>query len=199
MKKAIQIILFMFIPLFINTAYSQYVHFEPFGGLTTITSPDELTNSISQNGAGFSTGYHIGLKALTEIPFLPYAPYLFFNFQRLTGEQNTLLGNINTSMNIYDLGVGLRTNLIPGPINPYLTIFAAYNNLGGLKTETPLETTISLSRSRVGAGIGAGLNISIPLLFSVNVEGVYHFVNLLGKSGDEKSVNLIEISAGISP
>jgi hypothetical protein len=199
MKKTTSFIFLLFFILFAGKVYCQQVHFEPFGGLTIVTAPNELTNDISQNGAGFSTGFHVGLRVITKVPMVPYSPYLFFNFQRLTGEQNTVLGNINTSMDIYDLGLGLRTNLIPGPINPYLTIYAAYNNLGELKMETPLGTNTSSSKSRVGVGLGVGLNIAIPLLFSVNGEVTYDFLNLIGKSGGEKSVNVVELTIGISP
>lgn len=185
--------------LLINEAFCQSVHIEPFGGLTKVTAPDELTNDISQGGAGLSTGFHVGLRAMTKVPLSPYDPYLFFNFQRLTGEQNTLLGNVNTSMNIYDIGVGLRTTLLPGPIEPYLTLYAAYNILGELKTETPLQTTTSPSKSRVGVGLGAGVTIGIPLLFSVDVGATYDFMNLIGKGDNEKTVSVININLGISP
>jgi Outer membrane protein beta-barrel domain len=199
MKKTTSLILLTFFIIFTGKIYSQEVHIEPFGGLTIVTAPNELTNDISQNGAGFSTGFHVGLRALTKVPMVPYSPYLFFNFQRLTGQQNTLLGNVNTSMNIYDLGVGLRTNLIPGPVNPYLTIYAAYNNLGELKMETPLGTNTSSSKSRVGVGLGAGLNIGVPFLFNVDAEVTYDFLNLIGKSSGEKGMNVINLTVGISP
>jgi len=179
--------------------YGQHTHMELFGGISTMLSPDALTKDISQGGAGFNKGFNVGLEALTEIPLAVTDPYLFIKYQRFTGSQNTLLGNESSSMNIYSAGIGIRTNLSKSPTHPYLTINAAFNKLGELKTETPLGNSISASQSRVGGGIGGGLNIGIPLLFSIDITATYNILNLIGRGPGEKIASTVDLSVGISP
>ncbi len=195
------IILFVFISILASTIklYGQNTHTELFGGISTILSPDGYTNEISKGGAGFNKGFNIGLEALTEIPLAVVNPYLFIQFQRFTGAQNTLLGNESSSMNIYSAGIGLRTNLSDSPTHPYLTVNAAFNKMGELDIEAPFGGSISAGQSRIGGGIGGGLNIGIPLLFNIDITATYNLLNLIGRGPGEKIASTVNLSVGISP
>lgn len=199
MKNFSLMIVFALLLALTTKSYGQTTHMELFGGISTVLGPDALTKDISQGGAGFSSGFNIGLQALTEIPLAVTDPYLFIKYQRFTGSQGTLLGNVSTSMNVYTAGIGIRTNLSESPTHPYLTINAAFNKLGELKTETSLGNSTVPGQSRVGAGIGGGLNIGIPLLFNIDITATYNLLNLIGRGPGEKIVSVVNISAGISP
>src|SRR3546814_841841 len=128
MKKIFaSIIVVMFVILFSNHSYAQGVSLGIGGGLSTMQAPDALTNDISEGGAGFSAGWHLGAKAKFSIPLSPFTPIAFVNYHKFNGSgSSSIFGDVETSMNIWSIGVGGESKIIPGPISPYFQVNIAY-------------------------------------------------------------------------
>ena len=168
-------------------------------GLTNLLAPDELTNDISDGGAGFSTGFNFVAKAKLSIPVIPITPIGYVQYTTLGAEESIPVGKIETSMSILSIGVGGEISLIPGPLSPYLSLDLSYNKFGDFEVKAPEAAggnSTSSGESRTGLGIGVGAELSL-IIITVDVSARYNFYNLLGKESGEESRNAIILNAAV--
>jgi hypothetical protein len=165
-----------------SQAFPQGLKIGAGGGLSMVQSPDLYTKSLSDGGFGFGTEYHVGVKAVVDIPLVPLLPVGYINYHFLEGD---------VSQKILTVGLGVNYNLISGPLTPYLTLDLQYNNFG--ETQQGAQTFGAFSRT--GLGIGAGAAFSLLPLFDLDVTAKYNMLNLMGKKEGEETVSIITLSA----
>lgn len=195
MKKLFSafLVLLVFL-LFPNTLKAQGVSLGIGGGLSNMTAPDAFTNNISDGGAGFSSGWHLGAKATFSIPLSLFTPITFVFYNKFKGSGSTQFGDINTSLSLWSIGVGGQTEIIPGPISPYFQVNIAYNSFGDLKVESS-NPIISVSQKSDGTGrVGLGLGVGVKIIF-VDASITYNFLNLIGKDDGEEATNTLNFTA----
>ena len=158
------------------------------GGLSMVQSPDYYTD-----GAGFSTEYHIGIRAKLSLPVIPITPIGFVEYHFLTGSMDTQLGSVDTKQNILSIGVGGEFTLVPGPFSPYLGVDLEYNNFGDFE---PSETEGSSGVSRMGIGLGAGVMFNLVVI-DIDVNLKYQMMNLIGKEDGEDTIGILNLNAAV--
>ena len=171
------------------------------GGFSTIKAPAYYTKSISAGGFGFTNEYHLGVKAKVSLPVIPLKPFGFFNYYSLKGTESMLGAEIKTSQAILSYGLGVEYAIVPGPISPYISIEAGYNNLGKVKFETPLTTADNVKSNssaiqRVGVGVGFGAEINL-LVFTLDSSIKYQFLNVSGKEPGEETISCLNVNFSI--
>jgi hypothetical protein len=170
------------------------------GGFSNIKAPAYYTKSIPEGGFGFTNEYHLGVKAKVSLPVIPLKPFGFFNYYSLKGSGNMLGAEVNTSQTILSYGLGIEYAIVPGPISPYFSIEAGYNNLGKIKFESPLTSTDIRSNSsalnRVGVGVGFGAEINL-LVFTLDSSIKYQFLNVSGKEPGEETISCLNVNFSI--
>jgi hypothetical protein len=194
MRKSLILFAVCFVILIFSTnSYSQGIKIGIGGGLTSIQGPDAYTET-----AGFSSEYHIGLKAKLSIPLFPIVPTAHVNYHFLTGEASTPIGNIETSQNILAIGVGGELALIPGPISPYFALDLSFNNFGDIEISGPGAVTISGDGgdSRMGLAVGVGAELSL-MVISVDASLKYNFMNIIGKEDGEETISAIIFNVSV--
>ncbi|MDR3610355.1 MAG: outer membrane beta-barrel protein [Ignavibacteriaceae bacterium] len=160
------------------------------GGTSTISN--------SNSGLSYNAGYHVSVKAKFDIPLIPLKPVAYMQYYFLNGSYSFANFTRSTTQNIFALGFGAEYSLIPGPISPYLAVDFGYNNIGEVKYDPKILNAASYpSISRTGLDIGAGLEISIPFLFSFDINAKYNMLNLFGKQGGEGSINAVNLNLSI--
>lgn len=196
MKKIFTLITVLFVVfLFSNNSKAQGISLGIGGGLSTMQSPDALTNDISDGGAGFSAGWHLGAKAKFSIPLSPFTPIAFVNYHKFNGSgSSNIFGDVETSMHIWSIGVGGESKIIPGPISPYFQINIAYNNFGELNVERSLLSIQLAQNSESVSRFGVGLGVGVELIF-IDASITYNFLNLIGKDDGEEAINTLNLSA----
>lgn len=189
------------------------------GGLTTITAPDNFTNDISDDGLGFSTGYHFGVKARFSLPVLPISFFGEVNYAPLKGEEdmdytffdshlNPQVVNLNvtTETSLLSIGVGAQYSIIPGPISPYASAELIYNSIADIKGKSSGtyngitvndERTLVEKFNRTGIGLGAGVYISVLPVIDIDFSVKYKIVNIAGKEDGEDTMSLVNINATV--
>lgn len=203
MKKALTLITILFV--FVGISNAQGISFGATGGLTMVSGPDELTNDISDGGAGFSSAPHFGVKGRFSLPLIPLAITGQVLYTKFTGEGNTTVMGINaaveTESSLLIFGVGAEYNFVPGPISPYAAFDIFYANSGDFKyTATAMGTTSEQTfdgENRTGIGLGAGLKIGIIPLIDIDVSAKYNINNLIGKEDGEDTFSTINLSASV--
>jgi len=203
MKKRPTIILVLLIAAINAHISAQGIRLGIGAGITHVQGPDIYTNDIGTGGAGFSSGYHIGLKGKLDIPVIPITPVGFITYYHFSGEQFTPLGNIETSQSIWSFGIGGEYELFPGPLKPYLVLDLALNNFGDLEVDAgsnllggSVTGNTASSRSRFGAAIGIGAELSL-LIIDIDGSIKYHFMNLFGKETNEETVKLLSFNISV--
>lgn len=107
---------------------------------------------------------------------------------------------LKSVQNIIPISAGIDLFLFKSLLSPYLSANLAYNYIANsidivkLNQELPIAT--SETYSRLGAGIGAGIDFDLEIL-SVNLEGKYWLVNLIGKESEEKNKNFFTLTIGV--
>ena len=192
----LSLVIFLSVTQFIN---AQGIKLGVGIGLTNITSPDQLTNDISDGGAGFSSEFNVIAKAKLSIPVIPITPIGYVQYTTMGGEQSTSLGKIETSTSILSIGVGGEISLIPGPLSPYLSLDLSYNKFGDFEVKAPEAAGGNFTEtgeSRTGLGLGVGAELSLVLI-TIDVSARYNFYKLLGKESGEESINAIVLNAAV--
>lgn len=174
-------------------SFSQGLKIGVGGGLTSILGPDAYTE-----GAGFSSEYHIGLKAKLSIPMVPIVPTAHLNYHFLRGEASTPVGNIETSQNIFSVGVGGEVSLVPGPISPYIALDLSLNRFGEYEVSGAGAVSVSGDDgdSRMGLALGVGAEISL-MVVSVDASLKYNMMNMIGKEDGEETINAIIFNVSV--
>ena len=188
MQKIFLIIISVTCILFFNgNVHAQLVKVGAGGGLTNVVGPDGYTNSISDDGLGFSSGYNLGVIAKLGLPLIPITPRGIFLYNNFSNEE----GGVEFSQSISSLGLGLQYGFIPIPagIDPYLFLDLMYNNFGDLTTKTSSEETKDSGVSRFGLQLGVGTEITIIPLINLDVFAGYNWYNLTGKEDGEDTVS----------
>ncbi len=205
MKKIVYLSLLVLPLLFISfTAKAQSIKLGPGGGLTLVQSPEELTKDISEDGAGFGSEFHVGLKAKVSFPLLPLTLTGQFYYHLMGASDNfsiASLGNVDaeTDLKYWVIGVGGEWTLLPGPISPYIG-FDFFNTSSGdfkISVSTPAGSQEQTAEgdARWGIGVGAGVEFTLLPTIDVDVVAKYNFNNLLGKEDGEEAFNTITLSA----
>lgn len=162
------------------------------GGLTSIQSPNDFKTSISNGGKGFTGNYHYTIMAKLSLPLVPFTPAAFIDYHILRGSGSRGSSTLETSMNIFSLGLEGEFTLLPLPfLSPYICADVALNKFGQLE-ETGIANQAGISRTGVGLGVGAVLSI----LPKIDIDGSikYQFMNLIGKSSSEGSINALTLN-----
>jgi hypothetical protein len=183
--------------LFSSLSNAQLFQLGAGGGLTQILAPKYYTNSVGDDGLGFSTEWNIGVIAKLGLPLLPITPRAFFLYHSLTGSGDYFGDNIEFTQSISELGIGVQYNFIPLPagFDPYIALDIAYNSFGALEengTEIP-DTKIN----RFGGGIGLGTEITIIPIIDIDVYASYKMFNLIGKENGEENITAFTLDAFI--
>lgn len=158
------------------------------GGLSMVQSPDSYTD-----GAGFSTEYHIGLRARLSLPAVPITPIGFVEYHFLTGSMNVQDVSVDTKQNILSIGVGGEFTLVPGPFSPYLGLDLEFNSFGDFE---PSGYGIGSGKSRMGIGIGAGVMFNL-IVIDIDVNLKYQMMNLIGKEDNEDTIGILNLNAAV--
>jgi hypothetical protein len=159
--------------------------------------------SIPQGDFGdtYKKGFNVGIKTKIGLPFIRVTLGAAWNkFKTDEFSITTTLGTAtySYSQNIYPLSAGLEYSLIPiGPLNVYLAgdaVFSIINTSSSISGETRgIEFAKESTVSRFGAGVGPGVELKL-LVISLDLSAKYHFVNLVGKVGDEKTLSYIMVN-----
>lgn len=169
------------------------------GGVTQILGPEGLTNSVEENGAGYSTEFNFGLKGKFTLPLLPLKPNVFFLYHIINGSGDVTGGTVENSQNIMTIGAGVEYSFlpVPGPVSPYLGLDVFYTGFGEFESKTPAATIKGESSTRYGLGIGAGAEITAAPKVDIDVNVKYNMLNLLGKDDGEETISAINLNVFI--
>jgi hypothetical protein len=192
--------LIILLPFFLPTlTNAQLFQIGAGGGLTQILAPDSYTNSVSDDGLGFTTEWNGGAILKIGLPLLPITPRAYFLYHSLSGSGDlaTTNQNIEYTQSISEIGIGLQYNFIPLPagFDPYIALDIAYNSFSALESngnEVP-----DTKESRFGGGIGLGTEITIIPIIDVDVYASYKMFNLVGKSEGEETITAFTLDAFI--
>jgi len=180
------------ISVLILLVFNANVHAQLFkigagGGLTNIQGPDSYTNSISDDGLGFSSGYNFGIIAKLGLPLIPLTPRGIFLYNNFSSDDS----GVEISQSISSLGLGVQYGFIPIPagFDPYLSLDLMYNSFGDITiTSGNSEETVP-GVSRFGMQIGVGTEITIIPLINLDVFAGYNWYNLTGKEDGEDTIS----------
>jgi hypothetical protein len=196
-KSLSRIVLLMFFLTTLTNA--QLIQIGAGGGLTQILAPDSYTNSVSDDGLGFTTEWNGGAILKICLPLLPITPRAYFLYHSLSGSGDlaTTNQNIEYTQSISEIGIGLQYNFIPLPagFNPYIALDIAYNSFSALESngnEVP-----DTKESRFGGGIGLGTEITIIPLIDLDIYASYKMFNLTGKSDGEETISAVTLDVFI--
>jgi len=167
-------------------------------GLTNVIGPERYTNSLADNGVGFGTELNFGAQARIDIPLLPLTPIIFINSHMLRGSGSVDGVDVNTSQNIWSAGVEAEYNILPLPlVKPYVSVEAAINNFGELKTEYTGGSSSQGSMTRYGGALGVGTMITIVPVIDLDASVKYHLFNLFGKDSGEPNINALTLNVAV--
>lgn len=162
------------------------------------------------------TGYNIGAKLRLPVgeQFMFTGGFMWNRFPQTdlkimvpntagTGIDTILLGS---NQNIIPISVGANLYLIRNVLGLYATGELSYNIIqnsvdykyNGVSIPLNLDITNPLSptNTRVGASIGAGVDFDLKVI-NLNLEGIYHFANLIGKVDNEPDKNYFTLTLGV--
>jgi hypothetical protein len=196
-KSLLLILLLMFfLP---NLTKAQLIQIGAGGGLTQILAPDTYTNSVGDNGLGFTTEWNAGAIFKIGLPLLPITPRAYFLYHSLTGSGDlaTTNQNVEYTQSISELGIGIQYNFVPLPagFDPYIALDIAYNSFSALESNgTAIPDT---KVNRFGGGIGLGTEITIIPILDLDVYASYKMFNLAGKEDGEETVSALTLDVFI--
>ncbi len=177
---------------------AQMLRFGISGGITSITSPNTYTNSVEENGYGFSTNFHLGAQVRVDLPLVPITPIVFVDYHLLRGDGNRNGIQINNSQDILSIGVEGEYYILPLPfIKPYISLDVALNKIGELKEKSQLSTGTQPGYSRFGGGIGIGTVVTILPVVDLDVSLKYETLNLVGKNSNESNISLVNFNVAV--
>lgn len=203
--RNIQTIIFFSIILIFSSAgaFSQHLKIGAGGGLTQLIGPESLTDDISQtitdSGAGFSTEWNIGLIGKIDFPMMPITPRASIYYHSLSGSKEfpEIVANpkIETSQTIIEIGLGAQYNFISMPlgVDPYIALDLFSTSFGDFTKEINGEETKSDGFGRFGGGVGAGTEISIIPVVNLDLCLSYKLLNLAGKDEGEKTISALTL------
>lgn len=169
------------------------------GGLTQVLGPDNLTKDVSEDGAGYSSEYNLGIMVKLSLPLIPLTPRAFIIYNSLNGSGTfqppapALEQEGEISQSITSFGAGVQYGFIPIPVglDPYLSLDILLNNFGDLTTKVDGEEVTSSGDTRFGLQIGVGTEITIIPLINLDVFAGYNLYNLTGKEDGEDTISAL--------
>jgi len=188
MKKIFLITISVLILLVFNAnVHAQLFKIGAGGGLTNIQGPDSYTNSTSDDGLGFSSGYNFGIIAKLGLPLIPLTPRGIFLYNNFSSDDS----GVEISQSISSLGLGVQYGFIPIPagFDPYLSLDLTYNSFGDITIKSGNSEETVPGVSRFGMQIGAGTEITIIPLINLDVFAGYNWYNLTGKEDGEDTIS----------
>ncbi len=178
-----------------STSNAQIIRLGLGGGLTLIKSPDAFTNSIENNGLGFTNNYHVTLLAKLDLPLIPITPAAFIDYHILRGSGSKNSQSVTTSLNILSFGVEVQWIILPIPlVKPYVAADIAYNHFGQMEETSSQGTFQQSGMDRYGGAIGIGAIITALPVIDLDVSLKYHVLNLVGKDSGEDNINAITLN-----
>ncbi|MCL5031252.1 MAG: porin family protein [Bacteroidetes bacterium] len=186
---------FLFFLFLSNIASAQLVRFGLGGGLTSLKSPDAFVNSIENNGLGFSNNYHLTAIVKFNFPLIPITPAAFIDYHILRGSGSRNSNNIETSLNIFSIGVEGELIIIPLPlVKPYVAADISYNKFGDLQETSQLGSGSQPGMTRYGGALGVGAEITALPSIDLDLSIKYQLFNLVGKDSNESNINGITLN-----
>lgn len=210
MKKVLFVFLVLLLGIFNNSIASSQIDIGFYFGLATPNNRINdvyNSNNLQWNKDSLSTffrdgtkiGYTIGIQGrLMMIPNLDFVgglgmtkfPQTNINISDPNNPSNTNYLTLTTSQTIVSLSAGLNYYIIKSFINVYgtgnLSYNYLYNSVDYSKENIQFPLTLSPTDNRLGCGLGAGFDFNLKLI-KLNIEGKYHFMNLIGVSPDERT------------
>lgn len=189
--------------LFLTTlTNAQLIQIGAGGGLTQILAPGSYTNSVSDDGLGFTTEWNGGAILKIGLPLLPITPRAYFLYHSLSGsgELPPTNQNVEYTQSISEIGIGLQYNFVPMPagFDPYFALDIAYNSFSALDSNgTEVPDIREIKGSRFGGGIGLGTEITIIPIIDLDVYASYKMFNLAGKSDGEETISAVTLDVFI--
>ncbi len=186
-------VLFFFL-LLNNVTSAQLVRFGLGGGLTMIKSPAEYTNSVENNGLGFTNNYHLTAIAKLNFPLIPITPAVFIDYHVLRGSSSNS-SNIETSQNIFSFGAEGELSILPLPlVKPYAVLDISYNKFGDLQVTSPLGSGSVPGVTRYGGALGIGAEITALPSIDLDLSLKYQIFNLVGKDSGESNITALTLN-----
>ncbi|MEN6510751.1 MAG: outer membrane beta-barrel protein [Chloroherpetonaceae bacterium] len=218
MKKIVLATLFLSAFLF-QESFAASSDFGFFGGLSTPSNKiNDVYNSktIQINDTaignlvsrGLDNGYYLGVKFSFPLNnnFTFYASLAYNSFPQSEikvvdpNNPDNILTTLSTSTKIVPISAGLQLYPFHSIISPYLSGNLAYSYIYSTVDQKVLGASIAVSStpsdSRFGAGIGIGIDFDLKII-ALNLEGKYHYVNLIGKSDNEESKSFFTLGVGV--
>lgn len=218
MKKFIFAILFLSVLVFQNSK-AEIGSFGFFGGLSTPSNKindvyNEKTVQVNDSALGnliargLDNGYYIGAKFGFPLNdnFTFYASVAYNSFPESEivvvdpNNPDKILTTLSTSTKIVPISAGLQLYPFHSIISPYVSGNLAYSYIYSTVDQKVLGASVAVSSSpsdsRFGVGIGAGVDLNLKIL-TLNLEGKYNYVNLIGKTDNEESKSYFTLGVGI--
>jgi opacity protein-like surface antigen len=137
--------------------------------------------------------------AKLDIPLIPIIPAVFIDYHILRGSgsfKDTTVENIQTSLNIFTLGIEGEYILLPLPfVKPFILVDLLYNDYGELNITSGSNTYVQPSKSSTGyaVGIGATLTIIPAVDFDLSLKYNKRGQDYSGNSVSDFTLNLVVI------
>lgn len=184
MKRGLSFLTIIILFIFVSKSNAQLFKIGVGGGYTTINSPDELTNSISDGGAGFGGGAIYGGKVIASLPLIPinitgkvyYSPY--------SGEES----GIEITSSLLSVSLGGEFTLIPGPVKPYLGADLLYSSFGDVEVN---GQKVEDGEGKTGLGVDVGVYFTLLPMIDLDLSYSYYFNSLLSSGDDVNTSNIV--------
>jgi hypothetical protein len=220
MRKTILLLAMLLLVIYNNSKASSQIDIGFYFGLAT---PNGSINDVYNSSKlqwnkdslssflrdGTKIGYTIGIQGrLILIPNLDFVgglgmtkfPQTKINVTVPNNPTNQDYLTLTTSQTIVSLSAGLNYYFLKSFIDIYgtgdLSYNYLYNSVDYTKENIPFPLTLSPTDNRLGCGLGAGFDLNLKII-KLNIEGKYHFMNLIGITADEKSKNFFTLTLGI--
>lgn len=158
---------------------------------------------------GMKSGYNIGVKIRLPLSdnftFVGGFSYNKFPESEITVKYPTTTAKMDSviltsTTNIVPINAGINIYLFKSFLAPYISADLTYNYISSSLDYKYTKISIPLSKSeansRMGFSVGAGMDLNLKLI-TVNLEGKYHYLNLIGKEDAEAEKSYFTLCAGI--
>ena len=172
----------------------------------SIKTTDSLNPSLNVINPDFRLAYNITAKLIFDISddaefFGSFGLIKFakFNFNLNNPLKNENAGYVESQTSIYPISVGINYYLIKNPIYIYGIGNLSYNFIVNTYISDHSKFALTIGRNNTDSRLGfsLGLGFEIPLeQASIILETIYTNLNYIGKSSNEDTKSLINISAG---
>jgi len=171
-------------------------------GTSNISGSTAYNESIAAGGGGFSSAFHFGAAMKFSVPIPPMTPRFFFDYYMFRGNE----AGVETSQNIFSIGLSTQFTVTRGMISPYLSLDGCYNYFDKFKYSTISSYTPNTasgspsnlsSRSRFGGGFAIGADVNLIEKLDIDLSIRYNVMNLFGGGSSEPNLQFLTFNASV--